>query len=145
MTGSWTVVALLALASPPSAVEAPLAIAADDPSLAWAPCPPIFPGDCRIAILHGDPSRPNADALLRVGPGYRLARHRHTSAERMILIEGEMRVSYDGAPPATLTPGTYAYGPAGLPHEAECAGPSRCTLFIAFEQPVDAEPVAARP
>lgn len=122
---------------------APLAINPTDPALKWGGCPPIFPGACEIAVLQGDPTRPNADILLRVGPGYVLARHKHSSAERMILIEGELRVKYDGADAVTLGPSTYAYGPAGLPHEGKCVSASRCTLFIAFEGPVDAEPVAA--
>ena len=40
----------------------------------------------------------------------------------------------------TLAPGTYAYGPAGLPHRASCTSPEPCPLFIAFEGPVDVLP-----
>ena len=119
----------------------PLAVNVADPSLKWGGCPPIFPGACEIAVLQGNPTKPNSDILLRVGPGYSLPRHKHSSAERMILIEGELAVKYDGAAGVTLTPGTYAYGPAGLPHEGECSSETQCTLFIAFEGPVDAEPV----
>lgn len=121
--------------------DSPLVLRSTDASLAWGPCPPVFPGACEIAVVHGDPARPNADVMLRVAPGYELPRHRHTSAERMVLLDGELRVKYDGAEVATLTPATYAYGPAGLPHEAECVSKTPCTLFIAFEGPVDAEPV----
>lgn len=120
---------------------APLAVNYADPSVKWGRCPPIFPRACEIAVLQGDPASPNADVLLRVEAGYVLPRHKHTSAERMILLEGEMRVKYDGSEAVTLTPSTYAYGPAGLPHEAVCTSASRCTLFIAFEGPVDAEVV----
>lgn len=120
----------------------PLAIRASDPTLKWGACPPIFPGRCEIAILQGDPSRPNADALLRIGGGYELPLHRHTSAERMVLIEGRLQVTYEGSSSADLTPGTYAYGPAGLAHRGKCLSRAPCVLFIAFEGPVDAEPVA---
>lgn len=126
-----------AAAQPPSP---PLAIKVSDPSLKWGSCPPVFPGACEIAVLQGDPAKPNADIVLKVGPGYVLPRHKHTSAERMILLEGELRVKYDGSKAVTLTPSTYAYGPAGLPHEAACTSASVCTLFIAFEGPVDADP-----
>ncbi|MES2902972.1 MAG: cupin domain-containing protein [Pseudomonadota bacterium] len=118
---------------------APIAITASDPSVKWGACPAVFPGACEIAVLQGDPAKPNADVLLRVGAGYELPRHKHSSAERMILLEGKLRVKYDGAEEAELTPTTYAYGPAGLPHEAECVSQSRCILFIAFEGAVDAE------
>ena len=126
------------------AAEAPLAIKATSPAVKWGPCPPVFAKGCEIAVLHGDPSKPNADVLLRVPGGFSLPAHRHTSAERMILVSGQLRVRYQGSAPQVLTAGNYAYGPAGLPHEARCLSGERCTLFIAFEGPVDAEPVAGR-
>lgn len=126
-------------AKPEAASDKPLAIAATDKILTWGPCPPIFSGACKIAVLHGDPAKANADILLKVDAGAALPRHRHTSAERMILVDGQMRVTYEGAAEVTLTPGNYAYGPAGLPHSARCDGKAPCYLFIAFEGPVDAE------
>jgi quercetin dioxygenase-like cupin family protein len=69
--------------------------------------------------------------------------HWHTSAERMVLVAGELSVSYKGQAKVVLKPGMYAYGPAKLPHSAACVGSSTCVLFIAFESPVDAVPVAA--
>lgn len=117
-----------------------LAIAAADPALKWGPCPEIFPAGCEIAILHGDPTKPNADALLRVPASYEIPAHSHTSAERMILVTGQLQVTYKGQPPATLSAGNYAYGPAKLPHKATCLSTEACTLFIAFELPVDALP-----
>lgn len=108
-------------------------------ALQWGPCPAIFPTGCQIAVLHGDPSKPNADIFLRVPGGYTIPAHSHSSAERMILVEGQLTVRYKGAAAAVLTPGEYAYGPASLPHDARCAaGGKPCTLFIAFEGPVDA-------
>jgi len=59
----------------------------------------------------------------------------------MVLVSGEMHVTYGGQETATLKPGTYAYGPAKLAHKAYCAGRDPCVLFIAFESPVDAVPV----
>lgn len=117
---------------------APLAIRASDPTLKWGSCPPIFPQGCEIAVLHGDPRKPNSDVFLRVPGGQRLPAHTHTSAERMVLVSGQLRVKYKGAAIATLTPGMYAYGPAGSPHGASCLGRQPCILFIAFEGPVDA-------
>lgn len=113
-----------------------------DGNLQWGACPPIFPAGCEIAVLHGDPAKPNADVFLRVPAGYAIPAHRHSSAERMILVQGQLRVHYDGAAAEVLTTGEYAYGPAGLPHTATCMAGSPCTLFIAFEGPVDAEATA---
>jgi quercetin dioxygenase-like cupin family protein len=58
----------------------------------------------------------------------------------MILVTGELNVQYQGAPATVLTTGEYAFGPAGLPHKANCVSSDACTLFIAFEGPVDALP-----
>jgi quercetin dioxygenase-like cupin family protein len=116
----------------------PLAIPAESPDITWGPCPPIFPAGCEIAVLHGDPSQANADVFLRVPSGMRLPPHTHTSAERMILSAGELTVRYEGHQAQTLRRGDYAFGPAGLPHEAECKSEEACVLFIAFESAVDA-------
>jgi glyoxylate utilization-related uncharacterized protein len=56
----------------------------------------------------------------------------------MILVTGELQVTYKGQEPATLTAGGYAYGPAKLAHKATCVSAEPCTLFIAFETAVDA-------
>ena len=120
-----------------TASSAPLTYSMDS-AVPWGPCPPIFPEGCQIGVLQGDPAAPNADIFLRVPPGLGLPAHTHTSAERMILVSGELRVKYLGAPPVTLQPGHYAYGPAALPHDAKCISSETCTLFIAFEGPVDA-------
>ena len=129
---------LLSLASAVAAQEHPVVIDPQADSVAWGACPPIFDSGCRIAVLHGDPSRPNSDLLLRIPAGTTLPPHTHSSAERMVLISGELMVRYQGHPQLTLQPGHYAFGPAGLPHLATCLGSAPCDLFIAFEGPVDA-------
>jgi quercetin dioxygenase-like cupin family protein len=70
-------------------------------------------------------------------PGTTAPEHWHSSAERMVLISGEMHVTYQGEDKNILTPGSYAFGPARKPHLAECVGEEPCVLFIAFVQPVD--------
>lgn len=134
-------IALLSLSTVASAEAptAPLATVVTSSGVKWGPCPPIFPGACAMTVLQGDPAKPNSDVVLRVGPGTTLPRHKHTSAERMILLAGRLSVKYDGASVAVLNRSNYAYGPAGLPHSAKCEGKVPCLLFIAFEGPVDAE------
>ncbi len=117
--------------------EAPITHSGDG-ALQWGPCPAIFPAGCEIAVLHGDPAKPNADVFLKAPGGMALPAHTHTSAERMVLVSGELEVKYQGAAQTTLTPGEYAYGPAKLPHRATCRSSTPCVLFIAFEGPVDA-------
>jgi uncharacterized RmlC-like cupin family protein len=122
------------------ASKVPLAKAAADPGLHWGPCPEGMPTGCGIASLHGDPAKPNADIFLRVPGGSAIPPHSHSSAERMILVSGELETKYQGAPAATLRSGHYAYGPAKLPHRAQCRSSEPCILFIAFEGPVDVLP-----
>src|SRR5262245_1446790 len=133
-------VVLVGCAPAPTGGAQALALAANDSALKWGPCPPIFPAGCEIAVLQGDPAKPNADVFLRVPAKYEIPAHSHTSAERMILVTGQLQVTYKGQAPATLDVGTYAYGPAKLAHKASCLSEDPCTLFIAFEHPVDAQP-----
>lgn len=106
--------------------------------LEWGPCPDFMPEGCGLAVLHGNPAEHNADVFFRLPGNTTAARHWHTSAERMLLVSGELHVEYDGQQPVVLRPGAYAYGPPRLPHAAKCVSSDACLLFIAFEEPVDA-------
>lgn len=130
-----------ALAQVPAA-DLALVYTASDPSIKWGACPAFLPKGCSLGVLHGDPAKPNADVMLRVPGGSAIPMHTHSSAERMVLISGEMQVMYEGQNMAVLKPGSYAYGPAKVPHKATCLSKVPCVLFIAFEGPVDAIPVA---
>ena len=123
--------------------EPALARSAQDAQLQWGPCPPFMPAGCGLTVLHGDPAKPNADVFLKLPPNGVIPEHWHTSAERMVLVAGELSVTYKGQAKVVLKPGMYAYGPAKLPHTASCGASASCVLFIAFESPVDAVPVAA--
>jgi len=135
--------ALLLLFSSFAAAEDPapepaLAHTFKDPQLKWGPCPSFIPKGCEIAVLHGDPSKPNVDVFFKVPPNFAIPNHWHTSAERMVLVSGELLVTYAGQGAMKLKPGAYAFGPAKKAHRAVCARGSPCVLFIAFESPLDA-------
>jgi quercetin dioxygenase-like cupin family protein len=136
----------LGLASPVSLAQAPVPEQAltqtfDDAQLKWGPCPAFLPTGCAIAVLHGNPAQDNLDVFFKVPAGSTIPLHWHTSAERMVLVAGELHVTYDGQKTAILRPGTYGYGPAKRPHDGFCASSDPCVLFIAFESPLDAVPV----
>jgi quercetin dioxygenase-like cupin family protein len=135
---SFLTVVVASLAARASDQETAITWTQDDSRLQWGPCPAFLPEGCRIAVLHGDPAKPNADVFFKLPANSKLPRHWHSSAERMVLVAGELRVTYEGQPAATLKPGTYAYGPAKLPHSGHCTSAVPCVLFIAFESPVDA-------
>ena len=135
----WVWPGSLAFADAP-ARDAALALGLKDAQLEWGPCPAFIPKGCEIAVLHGDPAKENADVFFKVPANFTIPRHWHTSPERMVLVSGELHVTYEGHKTAVLKPGNYAYGPAKLAHEAFCAKGDPCVLFIAFESPVDAMP-----
>jgi quercetin dioxygenase-like cupin family protein len=135
-------VAVLCMLASNATAQPAFGRSADDPGLQWGGCPEFMPEGCQLAVLNGDPAQANADVLLRVPPQSHIARHWHSSNERMVLVAGEMEVSYDHQAPITARPGDYMFGPARLPHDARCRSPQPCVLFIAFEGPVDAHPGA---
>ena len=92
-----------------------------------------MPAGCGLAVLHGDPAKANADVFLKVPANAAIPEHWHTSAERMVLVAGELSVSYRGQAQVVLKPGMYAFGPAKAPHSASCGSGAACVLFIAFE------------
>jgi quercetin dioxygenase-like cupin family protein len=110
-------------------------------NITWGPCPEFMPEGCEIAILHGDPAKPNVDILFRLPANTDIPNHWHNSAERMILLSGELQVTYEGESTQTLKQGNYAYGPAKKPHSGKCGDAGPCVLFIGFENPLDAIPV----
>jgi quercetin dioxygenase-like cupin family protein len=121
-------------------LDRPLAFSEAAADLQWGDCPAIFPPGCKISVLHGNPAAPGADVFLRVPSGYTIPAHSHTSAERMVLVSGQLDVTYVGHPTVSLKRGDYAFGPARLAHTARCNGAEACTLFIAFNSAVDALP-----
>lgn len=138
--GLFLTIALSAQTTGVNKVELSLVKTAQDTDLKWGPCPPFMPSGCEIAVLHGDPSKNNLDVFFKVDANSEIPNHWHNSAERMILISGELEVTYQGEKPQILKAGSYAYGPAKKPHTAKCGDAGPCVLFIAFEEPLDAFP-----
>lgn len=110
----------------------------DTEKLEWGDCPEFMPESCSIAVLQGNPAKPNADIFFKLKGNTNVPTHWHHSPERMVLISGEMEVEYKGQDPKVMEAGTYAYGPAERPHKASCLSEAPCVLFIAFENPIDA-------
>ena len=137
-----TVLALAGSGASGQPPEPALATSAQDAGLRWGPCPSFMPAGCGLAVLHGDPAKSNADVFLKVPSRGVIPEHWHTSAERLVLVAGELHVAYEGQAKSVLRPGMYAYGPAKRPHTASCVSSGPCILFIAFESAVDAVPVA---
>lgn len=91
--------------------ENSISFSKSDSNLKWSPYPDFMPEGCNIAVLQGN----STEKILSSSNAY-IPAHTHTSAERMVLIAGELEVTYKGEQPQTLKEGMYAYGPAGKPH-----------------------------
>ena len=109
-----------------------------DDTLEWGNCPEFMPDSCSIAVLHGNPANPDADVFFKMEGKTSVPNHWHHSAERMVLVSGEMEVQYEGQQAEVFSAGSYAYGPPEKPHRASCLSEEPCILFIAFNKPVDA-------
>ncbi|WP_034925380.1 cupin domain-containing protein [Gillisia sp. CAL575] len=107
----------------------------------WGPCPEFMPEGCEVAILHGDPTKKNADILFRLPANTDFPNHWHNSPERMVLLSGELEITYEGENTQTMKQGNYAYGPAKKPHYGKCGNAGPCLLFIALEDSLDAMPI----
>ena len=124
------VLSLLAVGSFAQMPDQELAVVrtADDAALEWGPCPPFLPAGCGIAVLHGDPAKDNVDVFLRVPARSELPPHWHTSAARMVLVAGELHVTYDGQKKVASSPEPMPMGPRSVPHNGHCASASPCVL-----------------
>lgn len=129
--------ATVALAQSETLKELPPTWAPGDSKLKWGGCPEGLPKGCQLAVLNGDPAKPGADVFLKLPAKSKVPPHKHTSVERIVIVEGDVSITYDGLKPVTFKRGTYHYGTAGAVHEASCISAQPCVLFISFEQPVD--------
>lgn len=136
---AYTLIVLMFFITPAIADDEPaLFIAWDDENLEWVACPDFFPSGCQLSFIHGDPAEPSADVLFKIPGGYHMVAHWHNSAERMVLMNGEMKVTYVGQDEATIKKGMYIYGPSRRMHKGDCISEEPCVLYVGFVGPVDA-------
>ena len=92
---------------------------AEQPFAEGAPAPRWTPTDFMLKgtasrVLFGDPAKPGADVFLKLPAKSKVPPHKHTSVERIVLVEGDLSLTYSGHKPLTLKRGTYHYGTAYL-------------------------------
>jgi len=95
----------------------------------FAPASDGFPPGSSIAVVEGDPLRSPAEFILqvRLRAGARLARHRHATHERIVILSGRLTVSAGGVA-KEMRPGGVVLMPAGLDHSLATRG--GCVLQI---------------
>ena len=93
-----------------------------DSTLQWSACPAPLPAGCELAVLHGDPAKPNTDALLRVPAGYAIPPHTHPKPEIVTIISGTFILGMgnvaDKAKAKPLPAGSFFAFEPGMAHYA---------------------------
>ena len=109
----------------------------------WEPCLPFVPKGCEVALVKGDFTRGGSQIVYRMPANFDVPAHWHTSAERMVVMAGKIRMTYDGRAPEVLETGDSAEAPGKLPHAAFCLRGTPCVVLVEYALPFDAIPVAA--
>ncbi len=108
------------LLSSPLAAQAP----AD-----WSPAPAFLPTGAQIAVLQGDPAKPEIFTIrLKLPEGYTIAPHWHPTDEHVTVISGHFLIGMgdeiDRFKARRLSPGDFATAPAQAHHYAIAADAS---------------------
>ncbi len=101
--------------------------------LQWQPVDPHNPSGPKMAALWGDPTSGPYGALLRVPAGFQSPMHRHSSDERVVVIQGASIHWVQGEDPAaapTMRAGDYLLMPAGVNHVSAATADEDCLELI---------------
>jgi hypothetical protein len=141
--------ALLAASLPVSAAEIgsnanPMSFGKDQTiidvsKVVWSPLDVEgLPKGGEIALLRGDLSKGESEALLRFPPGYKVPNHSHTSDELYVWLSGAFTlVAHDGTRTQFTGP-TYISLPGNAPpHGLECGAIEPCVLYLWLSRPFD--------
>ncbi len=68
------------------------------PVLKWGPAPPSIPAGAELAVLQGDPAKPELFTVrLRMPSGYKIMPHFHPTDESLTVIDGTFMVGMGDA------------------------------------------------
>jgi quercetin dioxygenase-like cupin family protein len=98
--------------------------------------PVIYDRDIGMRLLYEDPDSGAEHYLIRYPPGLKAQMHRHTAAQTIILLKGQLVVN-----DRTLGPGSYVHFPAREPMFHAPAGGEGCMFVTIFHGPADVEPL----
>jgi quercetin dioxygenase-like cupin family protein len=102
-------------------------LAVQAPVLKWGPAPAVFPAGAKMAVLQGDPSKPELFTVRLAFPaGYTIAPHVHPTDEHITVISGTFLVGMgdkaDFTNPVVLPVGGFITAPAKMAHFARAKG-----------------------
>ncbi|HXR00062.1 MAG TPA: cupin domain-containing protein [Pseudomonas sp.] len=99
--------------------------------------PELGDGSPEISILHVNPITKATELIIRTPKDYHVGRHWHSFNETITVIRGTFVVGHDGSEQkVALTPGSYAYMPAKMVHDAWTKDDG-ATYFITVDGPFD--------
>jgi quercetin dioxygenase-like cupin family protein len=102
-------------------------VRAQAPELKWGPAPAIFPAGAKMAVLQGDPGKPQMFTVrLDMPPGYTIPAHFHPTDEHVTVISGTFLVGmgdkFDAAKTLALPAGGFITAGANMNHFARAKG-----------------------
>lgn len=63
--------------------------------VSWTSCAPTLPSGCEIAVLEGDPRKPDLFTVrFRLGDSFVMPPHTHPKDERVTVLSGRMAVAF---------------------------------------------------
>ncbi len=123
-----TTLAALLLAAIPFAAFG-MDITASPDALKWGPQPPALPPGGQIAVISGDPSKPEPYVLrAKLPAGYTVAPHTHPTDENVTVISGTFHFAMgdklDKKKGETIKAGGFFRAEKGMQHYAWASAPS---------------------
>lgn len=126
VNGAWMVASDMATPNAPAALSSP-AVITPAASVKWMDVPPFLPKGAKLAVLVGDPSKPEPFTIrLQMPDGYKIAPHTHPTDEHVTVMSGTFRAAmgkaWDDKALTDFAPGSYANMAATMPHYAAAKG-----------------------
>jgi ketosteroid isomerase-like protein len=118
--GKWKVVEDIFNTDAPTPISS-AHVMANASALTWGPAPPSLPPGAKMAVISGDPSKPEPFTVRAQLPaGYKIAPHWHPTDEHVTVLSGTIAMAmgdqFDQAALTDLPAGGYAALPATMHH-----------------------------
>ena len=126
INGEWKVIEDTGTSNAPLPVlSRPVIVPAGD--VKWMDAPPFLNAGAKMAVLVGDPSKPEPFTIrLQMPNGYKIAPHTHPTDEHVTVLSGTlvaaMGKAWDDKAMSEFAAGSYAVVGADMPHYATAKG-----------------------
>ena len=126
INGAWKVIEDTAIPSSPPMLSSP-GVVTPAAAVKWMDAPPFLPKGAKLAVLVGDPGKPEPFTVrLQMPDGYKIPPHTHPTDEHVTVLSGTFRAAmgakWDDKALGDFAPGSYANMAASMPHYAAAKG-----------------------